>query len=143
MHRHKGEYSKKHKGQRKLNEKIVKALREKEKDGEIPCAVAHQIAKELDVSPKEVGYTMDMLEIAIVKCQLGLFGYKPEKKIIKPAEKISEELKKEIEAELEDGKLSCKKAWEIAKRLGIGKMEVSSACEAMGIKIKECQLGAF
>jgi len=143
MHRRRGEYSKKHKEQRKLNEKIVEALKEKEKNGEIPCAVAHQIAKEFNVSPEEVGYTMDMLEIAIVKCQLGLFGYKPEKKIIKPAEKVSEELKEEIESALEDGKLSCKKAWEIAERLGIRKMEVSSACEAMGIKIKGCQLGAF
>jgi hypothetical protein len=34
-------------------------------------------------------------------------------------------------------------SWEIASRLGIQKLDVASACETMGVKIKPCQLGAF
>jgi hypothetical protein len=44
---------------------------------------------------------------------------------------------------LDNDRLTCARAWEIAKKLGIGKMEVSSACEALEIKISSCQLGAF
>ncbi len=136
-------YSKKHQGRKQLKEEIVQAIKEKAKDGEIACAVAHAIAKELNVSPEEVGFTADMLNIPIVKCQLGLFGYKPKKKIITAMKDVPEQLRKQIEENLEGGKLTCKKAWEIAKKLGVRKMEVSSACEALRIKITKCQLGAF
>ncbi len=138
-----GNYSKKHRGKKELKEEIVQAIKERAKHGEIACAVAHAIAKELNVPPEEVGFTADMLNIPIVKCQLGLFGYKPKKKIITAMKDIPEELKRQIEANLEGGKLTCKKAWEIAKKLGVRKMEVSSACEGLRIKITKCQLGAF
>jgi len=138
-----GRYRKKHPRAEMPDERLVKAVKEKAKDGEIPCAVAHALAKELGVSPEQIGFTMDMLEIPIVKCQLGLFGYKDKKKIVKPKSEISEELKNHIYMNLEQGRLSCKKAWEIAKKLNIGKMEVASACETLGIKITKCQLGAF
>jgi hypothetical protein len=39
--------------------------------------------------------------------------------------------------------LSCKAAWEIATSLGIPKMQVASAAEALEVKIVHCQLGAF
>jgi len=142
-HNLQGHYSKKHAPGKMPDERLVKAIREKTRDGEIPCAVAHTIAKELNVSPKEVGFAMDMLEIPITKCQLGLFGYKPEKKIVKPAKEVSSELKDEIMAAIKDGKLSCEMVWNIAKKLGLKKMDVSSACEKLGIKIGHCQLGAF
>ncbi len=74
---------------------------------------------------------------------MGLFGYKPEKKVVKPAESVSEEMKKEIAAHLKEGKLTCADAWAIAKKLKVSKMDVSAACETMGIKITSCQLGAF
>ncbi len=137
------DYSKKHPEVKELNEEVVREIKNRMKDGEIACAVAHAIAEKLKVSPAEVGLTADMLNIPIVKCQLGLFGYKPKKKIITAKKDIPEELKNEIQRNLEAGKLSCKKAWEIAKRLGIRKTEVSSACEGLGIKITKCQLGAF
>jgi len=42
-------------------------------DGRLPCAVAFKIAKELKVSPREVGETADKLRIRIARCQLGCF----------------------------------------------------------------------
>ena len=52
-----------------LEEKVVSSL----VDGKLPCAVAFKIARELKVSPREVGETADKLGIRIVQCQLGCF----------------------------------------------------------------------
>lgn len=110
---------------------------------EIPCAVAFEIAKELRVSPDAVGMTADLMNYRLVKCQLGLFGYHPQKKIVTPQHTVTEDLKNAIFEALVQGRLSCKSAWDIASRFNVRKMKVSGACEAMGIKIKYCQLGAF
>jgi len=37
----------------------------------------------------DVGGTIDLLEIHLNKCQLGLFGYSPKKMIVKPAENVT------------------------------------------------------
>ncbi len=52
-----------------LEEKVTSSLVE----GKLPCAVAFKIAKELKVSPREVGETADKLGIRIARCQLGCF----------------------------------------------------------------------
>jgi PIN domain nuclease of toxin-antitoxin system len=72
-----------------------------------------------------------------------LFGYPSKKKIVKSQDPVAEDLKNAISNALDQGKLSCKSAWEIASRFKIHKMKISGACEAMGVKIAECQLGAF
>ncbi len=41
--------------------------------GKLPCAVALEIARELKVSPLEVGKTVNKLSIKICNCQLGCF----------------------------------------------------------------------
>ncbi|RLB11714.1 MAG: hypothetical protein DRG39_03640 [Deltaproteobacteria bacterium] len=142
-HLSRGHYSGKHSADKKINEALAKAIKERAKNGEISCAAAHAIAKEFGVSPDEVGFTMDMLEIPLVKCQLGLFGYSPQKKVVKAATEVPDNLREEIEKALENGRLSCKRAWNIAVRLGLKRMDISAACEKLGIKIGPCQLGAF
>ena len=42
-------------------------------DDRLPCPVAFKIAKELKVSPREVGKTADKLSVKICSCQLGCF----------------------------------------------------------------------
>jgi hypothetical protein len=111
--------------------------------GQLPCALAFEVADKLYVSPAAVGQAADLMELHLVKCQLGLFGYQPEKKIVKPAASVEPDLKKTILGGLVNERLSCRTAWKIAEQHGIQKMRVSAACEAMGIKIKPCQLGAF
>lgn len=110
---------------------------------ELPCAVAFEVAKSVNVPPEAVGRAADDLELRLVKCQLGLFGYLPEKKIVKPASSVAPELKEAILAGLENERLPCSTAWQIGKNLGIRKMRVSAACDRMGVRIKPCQLGAF
>ena len=122
---------------------IHEALITKGKNDEVPCAVAFQVASDLQATPEDVGRTMDLTNIRLVKCQLGLFGYTPEKKIISARMPENAEITEAIRTALVDHRLPCAAAWEIAGRFGVRKMVVSAACEALGIKIKPCQLGAF
>jgi hypothetical protein len=97
----------------------------------------------LQISPKKVGKTADLMNFKLTKCQLGLFGYQPHKKIVKPLDSINVDLKDAVSDALVQERLSCMQAWDIASRLQVSKMTVSGACETMGIKIKDCQIGAF
>lgn len=142
-HNQAGNYKSKHPVDIKIDERISPALSRSVKDGEVGCADAWRIATELGVPMSEVGVGMDLMEIRIKRCMLGLFGYPEGKVAVKPAAAASPQLEADIRASLVNGRLPCKTAWDIADRLKISKLEVSSACEAMGIKVKPCQLGAF
>jgi hypothetical protein len=142
-HEDKGHFSKKHPPERKVNERVATAVKSKIKDGAMACAVAFEIAESLGVPPEEVGFTLDSLEVNIVKCQLGLFGYAPVKRIVKPAERVPPDLEKAIRGALVKDRLSCASAWALAEKRRLKKMEISSACETLGIKIGPCQLGTF
>ena len=109
----------------------------------LPCAVAFEIAKQLSVNPIEVGNAADLLAYRLVKCQLGLFGYQPQKKKVSPQRSDRQDLLNAIEEALVGGKLPCQRAWQIAAQFGVSKMTVSNICEYLKIKIKPCQLGAF
>ncbi len=138
-----GHFAGKHEPGTVVDPLIEEALSERASRGELACAVAFEMAKELGLSPDAIGQAADLLELRLVKCQLGLFGYRPKRSIVKPAESVPSELERALLASLVNDRLPCKTAWEIAKQLGIHKMKVSAACDAMGIKIKPCQLGAF
>jgi len=125
------------------NAEIQEAVLKQSKDGQLPCAKAFAVCRQNNVSPDVVGRCADALKIKLVKCQLGLFGYSPGKKIVKPAADVKPDLKVAIEAALINGRLPCASAWKIAGKFHAAKMDVSSACEKMSIKIKPCQLGAF
>ena len=142
-HMDKGKYFKKHPDGTPVDEDLKKEILEQVKNNSISCKKAEEIAKEMGFSLEETGRTIDILNINITKCQLGLFGYGETKKIVQPAKDISPELKENISAALQDGKISCIVAWEIAQKLDIPRMKVCAACEALDIKVKPCQLGAF
>jgi len=136
-------FSEKHGSDQKPDDIIQKEIRKRTKDNAIACAVAFDIVKRLNVLPDRVGRTVDLMNIRLVKCQLGLFGYPSKNKIVEPATDIDPALSNAIRHGLVDERLPCRTAWEIAVRLDVSKMTVSGVCEAMGIKIKPCQLGAF
>jgi hypothetical protein len=138
-----GSYAAKHPEDKKLDQKIAAAVQKRAAAGEINCADATAIAENLRIDMLKVGKTIDLLEIRLKRCQLGLFGYAGSKLIVKPAAKVHPELEKAIRGSLADGRLSCLSAWKIADKDGIPRMDVTAACEALKIKIKPCQLGAF
>ncbi|MBN2466510.1 MAG: hypothetical protein JXD19_00025 [Deltaproteobacteria bacterium] len=142
-HQNEGHYAAKHPPGTALDPKICEALEKKQANGKITCAAAHSVADDLGLSPAEIGVALDLLEIRIHRCQLGLYGYSPEKKIVKPAGDVSPALKDAIEQAMAGDRISCLSCWRVAKNLNIGKMDVSAACECLNIKISPCQLGAF
>ncbi|HOD35234.1 MAG TPA: hypothetical protein PLR20_06545 [Syntrophales bacterium] len=143
MHKDKGHYKEKYPADRKVNPTVGEAVKKRAQKGEITCAIAFNIAEAVNVTPAEIGFTMDRLEVPIKKCQLGLFGYSPISRIIQKAETVSEELEGAIRKAMTDGRLSCEALWKIAKEFKIARIRVSAACEKLGIKISNCQLGAF
>ncbi len=142
-HEDAGHYAAKHPEGTKCNPQLEEALKQIISDGKITCTAAHEIADKFNISPIEVGVNMDLLEIRLSKCQLGLFGYGKQKKIVKPAEKIAHELEKVIKQSISDGRISCAACWDAAGKVGCSKLDVSCACEALKVKISPCRLGAF
>jgi hypothetical protein len=142
-HKDSGDYSEKHGAEEAPNPAVAKAVTEAADSGQISCDQVFKIAAETGGSPAEAGKTVDLLKIKLAKCQLGLFGYSPEKSIVKPADSVSPELESAIRGRLVNERLPCAQAWQIAEELRLEKMDVSCAAEALGIKIKPCQLGAF
>lgn len=133
----------KHRPDKKPDRLIKYEILKHSLNNELSCASAFLIAKELNVSPDKVGMIADLINCRLVKCQMGLFGYRPDKKIVTPVKTASQNLKNTITDNLVEGKLECKIAWDIASRFKVNKMTVSGICEDMNIKINECQLGAF
>lgn len=142
-HENAGNYAGKHPKGTIPDEKTAEAVRAACRDGKIGCAAAFAVAKNLGVEPEHVGVTIDLLECRINRCQLGLFGYEPKKRIVEPAESVSPEMKEAIEAALNKGRLSCAAAWKIADRFTCPRMDVAAACETLSIKINDCRLGSF
>ncbi|MBN2396785.1 MAG: hypothetical protein JXI32_00255 [Deltaproteobacteria bacterium] len=142
-HEDAGHYAAKHGEGARLVPEIQQALERVIKEGTVSCAALHKIANDLDVPPVEVGVATDLMEVRVTRCQMGLFGYTPEGRIVKPADTVSPDLETAIRDALVAGKVPCRSSWEIAKRFGIAKMDVARACEALHIKISSCQLGAF
>ncbi len=142
-HEDAGHYAKKHQD-KKIDETISTALKNKSKNEKITCAAVHAVAEKLGILPREAGVQADLLELRLTKCSLGLFGYEPQWNILQKDLTISEELDNAINnAAAEDKKITCSACWKIAEELKIKKTDVASACEKKGLKIKQCQLGAF
>jgi hypothetical protein len=124
---------------------IIEIIKHASENNRITCAGAFAISQKESVFPDILGIAIDEAGVKICECQMGLFGCSSGNKIVKPAETVSEELEDMIFSylDLEDGKLSCQAAWEIAAELKIRKIDVACACEKLEIKINRCQLGAF
>ena len=54
-----------------------------------------------------------------------------------------EELKQALKEEAVEGNISCEKAWELADKADVEKIEVGELADEVGIKIRACQLGCF
>ncbi len=143
-HEYEGRYRTKHAPDTRVNANLARTIRQKAKGPRLTCSAAFVVARESGVSPAEVGQAADLLELKITACQLGLFGYGRERRIVvEPAQHILPELEQAIREGMVDGRLPCKEAWDIAERFGLSKMEIAAICESLGIRLSQCQLGTF
>ncbi len=138
----KGHYGAKHPGAR-VEKEVAEHLKKKRVDGAMTCPLAFQTAGELNLTTAQIGEALDMLEIPISKCQLGLFGYTSVRRIVQAADSVPEGLETSIRAALVDDRLTCAAAFRIAADFKLAKIRVSAACEKLKIRISACQLGAF
>jgi hypothetical protein len=129
-----------------MNQQIVERIQIYPHDG-LPCPVAHYIAAELGIAPLEVGQTADELGVRCTMCQLGLFGYavkgRPAYRVRTPMDEVPRALEQAIRSAGVDGRVSCAALWRIADELDFSRLEMGNAVEALGIKVKPCQLGFF
>lgn len=113
------------------------------KNNQIECSLAHKVANQLNAAPHEIGKQLDLQGCKIIQCQLGLFGYGKHKKNFNPDIIISSALNKRILTEQIDKSISCLKCWQLANELSISRLDIGSACDKKGLRIKPCQLGIF
>ncbi|MBP7764560.1 MAG: hypothetical protein K4445_07080 [Deltaproteobacteria bacterium] len=142
-HEDKGKYFKKHPEGTQVSETLRQAVLKQTKDNNISCKAAEKISRDGGAPMSDVGTAIDMLNINIAHCQLGLFGYDAKSKAVVPAESVSPQLEADIRAALVGNRLPCAAAWKIAEHSNLKRMDVCAACEALKIKVKPCQLGAF
>ena len=109
----------------------------------LPCAAAFKIVEKEQIEAAQIGKYADRKGIRLSKCQLGLFGYEPQKKIVTPEEPESEEIKQALLDKQADSVVSCAALWEVASRFNLSKLKTGKYCEYLKIKIRPCQLGAF
>ncbi len=142
-HEDKGKYFKKHPEGTKVGEDLKQEIMKAAKDNNIACKAAEKISKSTGLPLGEIGAAIDILNINIVQCQLGLFGFDGKRKGVSPAATVAPDLETAIRKALVNDRLSCVAAWTIADQSGVKRMDVCAACEKLKIKVKPCQLGAF
>ena len=126
-----------------LGDLLAAALSDQADKGGLTCAQAFRIAEDLSSAPLEVGNTATRLRIHLRNCQLGLFRDESGQRPVSAAKEVAPELEEAIHQGLVLGRLPCAVAWALAARFGIKRTEVSNAAEKLGIRISQCQLGAF
>ena len=136
-------FTDKHPKDIQIDPRITQAIQNKTQNERMGCAAAHRLARELAVPPAEVGVALDLLNYKITRCQLGLFGYQPAAKPVHPASFVAPELAKALEQAVNSRTISCAACWAIADACKLPRGSVANACEALGLKIRPCQLGAF
>ncbi len=142
-HLDKGKYDKKHPEGTTVDEGLKKEIEQAVRSNNIACKAAEKIGQKMNVALAEVGVGIDLLNINIVQCQLGLFGFEGNERKTPAAQTVAPDLEKAIRGALVGGRLPCAGAWQIADSRGMKRKDVCAACEALNIKIKPCQLGAF
>lgn len=142
-HHDSGHYAAKHASDTPVNPTIAAAVKKFVKQRKISCAHAHRIAAELGVSLVDVGKTIDLLEIRISRCQLGLFAKRETPDTPLRTDEVSSALTTSLQAAQSEGRLSCRDAWRIAEEQGLSKAVIGAACDTLRIKLVACQLGTF
>ena len=143
-HKDAGNYSKKRSSGDGPGNHVTRRIESLSRNAQITCFDAHGIAEDSKTAPLEIGEAIDLLEIKVIRCQLGLFGHGGKRRnIVSPANVVPNELRDRIMKDVEDNRISCKSLWDIAAERGIAKMEMTATCETLKIKICCCQLGTF
>jgi len=121
-------------------ESVVKASL---KDGYLSCPVAWGIARKSNVPKIVVGEIADRLGIRITNCQLGCFKIEKTPYDNSSYSNIDGEICNILKELHETEQLTCAKAFELARQFDLKPMVIANEVNAMGLRIRGCQLGCF
>ena len=125
------------------DKKICDMFMAQSTDGKLSCANAFMLAEKLGLNKSEAGYYADYLTLRLAKCQIGLFGHGEKGKLIRKLESPDEKILEQVTCLKEGDRLSCENVFKIARDFKVSLTNVGSVCQTMGVKIKDCRLGAF
>jgi hypothetical protein len=131
-----------------VDERIADAIRSRLEEGRLSCSGALAAADALGVAPIEVGRTADRLRVRLTRCQLGLFGNPGKGKGWEADDVGSHPAPEGLEEALragsnERGEITCEGLWREAERFSVEPLQVAYLADRLGLKIRECPLGAF
>jgi len=131
-----------------MSDLIRERVNEASVNGQLSCAQAHRLALELGVTPLEIGRLVNRdTSLRFYRCQLGLFGYGEKAegthRIVQPAAHVPPEVEDALRARVREGRISCLDVWEVADALEYPRLAMANIVEALGLRIKPCQLGCF
>jgi hypothetical protein len=115
----------------------------------LPCSAAMDAAEARGADPLDVGRAADALGIRVTACQLGLFGFPGRSKGRRQIENsaaglVSPGFEEAVrEAGTADGNITCLDLWVLAVRFSMPRIEAGRAADRLGLKVRNCQLGAF
>jgi len=119
-----------------VRDRVVELLDKYSDDsGRVECRRALAVAKRLNLDPLVVGRIATEEGYRISQCELGQFG----KRIIGDFDTETYELLKEYASE--DGKITCRDAYTVARRVGLFK--VRATVKKSDLDVVDCQLGCF
>ncbi len=122
---------------------LEQAVRSNLIDGYVACRSGWKIANDLDVTRIDVGSMIDKLGIRVTDCQLGCFKVSKMPYLDGVAEQLNDEAVSRIRELKEAGGLTCKSVHDLAHDLKAKPISIANMANAMGCKIRECQLGCF
>lgn len=126
------------------DESIRKRFIQHVSSGKLACAEAFRLAREFNLPESEIGHYANLCDVHLEKCQIGLFGYGPcKKRLVEKQDHVDPDLVSAVKEKTTDGIIFCAAVFSISELLNIGKIDVGSACETLGIKVKKCRFGAF
>lgn len=141
-HEDAGHYAAKHPAGTQPDPRIAEAVKREVSDGKITCSAAFKISRDLNAPPARVGTVIDLLspnrEMSARAVRLS-----PDVANRKTRGKRFTSIGRKYQRFTGGQPVAVCFELEIAKKLGLAKMDVSSACETLGIKISSCQLGSF
>lgn len=129
-----------------MGEEVAERIRVALVEGTLSCGQAFRVAHDLGLEPVRVREEADRLKIRISRCQLGLFGHRsnnPKGKLFELMAEVPAPLAEGLQRAAQEGRVPCAEAWALANRLGVSRLAMGSAAEALGIYITSCQLGCF
>jgi hypothetical protein len=128
-----------------LDDRVAAAIASRLADGRLPCAAACEAAAQLGVPPIVVGKTADRMQVRISACQLGLFRSQPDAEDCgTPEAAVPDGLAEALlAARSERGEISCATLWQEAQRFVVPRIQAGRLADRLGIKVRDCHLGAF